>query len=255
MTPNKLLNLIILDDHPMIIDGVRLLLTNAPGYSLIGSAASVRELISLLTPDMDILILDLNIRGENILKHIGDIRSRHPRIKILVFSSYNTPSLVRRAFEEGVQGYLLKDTTRDELLFALETIRRGKTFIGNNVSLPKSGLNLPPQRREVADDFEKTSQLSERELEVLRLMAQGLESQEIAARLYISLHTVQSHRKNILHKLDLHSAAEGSQHVELLQVTWVVPPCSKPATCKNSNPTCCRASSITGFGRWAETGC
>jgi DNA-binding NarL/FixJ family response regulator len=116
-------NLVILDDHPMIIDGVHLLLSNAPGYSLIGAAANLPELFSLLTPDTHILILDLNIRGENILKHIGDIRSHHPWIKILVFSSYNTPSLVRRAFEEGVQGYLLKDTTREELLLALETIR------------------------------------------------------------------------------------------------------------------------------------
>lgn len=205
---NEHLNLVILDDHPMIVDGVRLLLANAEGYSLTGAAANVRELISLLNADVDILILDLNIRGENILKHISDIRSRHPQLKILVFSSYNTPSLVRRSFEEGVQGYLLKDTTRDELLLALETIHKGKPFIGNNVNLPKSGLILPPPHKEVADDFERTSQLSERELEVLRLMAQGLGSQEIAGRLFISLHTVQSHRKSILYKLGLHSASE-----------------------------------------------
>ena len=199
---------IILDDHPMIIDGIRLLLEGAQQFVLTGQANDIRELITLLDSPAGILILDLNIKGKNILDQIPVIRAKKPAVKILVFSSYNTPSLVRKAFAQQVNGYLLKDTTQDELLEALGRIASGKVFIGKNVHVPKNGLVFKEPDDDLKDVFQKKYALTEREVEIIRLMAKGHDSKNMAAALFISQHTVQSHRKNIMRKLDLHSAAE-----------------------------------------------
>ncbi|MCF8245572.1 MAG: response regulator transcription factor [Saprospiraceae bacterium] len=202
------LKVVILDDHPIIIDGIRLLIDGNENFEVTGQASSVQELISLLSSPADLLILDLNISGKNIVKHIPDIHSRSPHLKILVFSSYNIPSLVRKVFMQQVDGYLLKDTTQDELIGALECIASGKRFIGRNVKVPQKGLNGMITEPELADDFEKKHQLTDREMDVIRRMAKGEDSKAIASQLFISLHTVQTHRKNILRKLGLHSAVE-----------------------------------------------
>lgn len=202
------LQIIILDDHPMIIDGIRLLLDGVSRFQLAGQAASVPELITLLGQPADLLILDLNVKGKNIIADVARIRERAPGLKILVFSSYNTPSLVRRAFEQQVDGYLLKDTTQDELLDALDAIGAGQRFIGPNVNVPKKGLAMKITAPELVDDFEKRFNLTERETDIIRLMAKGHDSKAIATELFISLHTVQTHRKNIMRKLDLHSAVD-----------------------------------------------
>lgn len=198
-TPKKI---VILDDHPMIIDGIRLLLNDSAEFELSNHAKDVNELMRLPLLQTDILILDMNIKGENVLQHLPPIRSKFPQTKILIFSSYDSPSLVKKAFDRNVDGYLLKDTTQEELLAALRAISDGQKFIGEGVRLMKK------KRKEMTDDFEKKIDLTGRELELVRLIATGMESKMIAEKLFISLHTVQSHRKNIMRKLDVHSAAE-----------------------------------------------
>lgn len=201
--------IITLDDHPMITDGVELLLENYADFQFVAAAHSWEELISKIRIELpDILILDLNIRGSNILNRIDPLLQQFPHVKILIFSSYNSPSLVKKAFAKNVNGYLLKDTTQDELLEALETIATGKIYIGNRVAATKRENFKIATNRELEDDFEIKNKLSNRELQVVQLMVEGLDSKEIANRLFISSHTVQSHRKNILRKLNLHSASE-----------------------------------------------
>ena len=134
------IKIIILDDHPIIIDGIRLLLKDSDQYVLHATANNLPELFSILAEPADILILDLNINGKNILNDIPMIRARQPKIKIVIFSSYNTPSLVRRAFEYEVNAYLLKDTTQDGFFEALTCITSKQYFIGPNVKVPKKGF-------------------------------------------------------------------------------------------------------------------
>lgn len=203
------MKIIALDDHPVITDGLRLLLNHNSQFELCAIAHSWQELISKMTEETpDIAILDLNIRGENILNKIEPFKIQFPNVKLLIFSSYNTPSLVKKAFAKEINGYLLKDTTQDELWEALEAISNNQIYIGKRVAIPKNRKIQLPKSSEVGDNFELISNLTERELEVIELIAQGHESQEIANQLFISLHTVQSHRKNIMRKLDLHSATE-----------------------------------------------
>jgi DNA-binding NarL/FixJ family response regulator len=197
--------IIIIDDHPLIIEGVKLLLANSEDFEVVKSVGSWDKLWTALDENYDILILDLNIRGENSIKHIERIKHTQPNLKILVFSSYNKPSLVRKAFEQNVDGYLLKDTEKSELLNAFYTVLDGKIFIGSRVAIPKKGI---PVRSEFDDVFVKKSTLSKRELEVMELIIKGFENQAIAAKLCVSIHTVQSHRKSLFKKMEVHSATE-----------------------------------------------
>lgn len=201
--------LVLFDDHPIILDGLRLLLDNATDFEIQAEVTTWDNLMSVLTHTSDLLILDLNIRGVNIVDRISTLQKHYPRLLILVFSSYNLPSLTTKAIAAGVQGYLLKDTTQSELLEALYIICNGGIFIGKNVyQSGKVTIQVSNTEKKMSDDFEKKSLLTDREKDILRLITSGLESQEIADLLHISLHTVQSHRKNILHKLELHTAAD-----------------------------------------------
>jgi DNA-binding NarL/FixJ family response regulator len=158
-----------------------------------------------LNEKYDILILDLNIRGENAIKYIERIKHTQPNLKIVIFSSYNKSSLVRGAFEQNVDGYLLKDTEKEELLNAFYSVLDGKVFIGSRVVIPKEGIST---QSEFGDVFVKKAILSKREVEIMQLITKGLENQVIAEKLFISIHTVQSHRKSIFKKMNVHSVIE-----------------------------------------------
>ncbi len=201
--------IIILDDHPMITDGVHRLLEGHPEFELIKAVHSWKALISAVSElTADILILDLNINGANILDRFDRLHDQFPKLKVLIFSSYNNPSLVKKVLSKSVHGYLLKDTTHAEMVEALQTINAGKRYIGKRVATPKEMKLDQNEDSKMVDDFDIIASLTERELEVIKHMAEGCNSQEIAVRLFISPHTVQSHRKNIMRKLQLHSASE-----------------------------------------------
>jgi DNA-binding NarL/FixJ family response regulator len=198
-------SIIIIDDHPLIIEGVKLLLADSEDFEIAKAVENWEKLWVALNEKYDILILDLNIRGQNSIQHIKKIKAYQPNLKILIFSSYNTPSLVRKAFEQDVDGYLLKDTQKEELLNAFDTILKGRKFIGERVAIPKKGI---PTQSEFDDVFIKKARLSKREKEIMQLIIDGFDSQAIADKLFISLYTVQSHRKSIFKKMEVHSVAE-----------------------------------------------
>lgn len=198
-----LYRIIIFDDHPLIHEGLKQLLGGEEAFTIQSCASSAEELEKALAQTADLLMLDLNIRGKSSLKWVEHIRLQQPGIKILAFSSYHAPGVVRRALNQGVDGYLLKDTTKAELLQAFKTLLRGELYLSPRIQMPGR-----PQDPIFQDTFTRFSNLTSREQEVAKAILQGLSSQEIADRLFISLHTVQTHRKNLFRKLDVHSAAE-----------------------------------------------
>ncbi len=199
--------ILVVDDHPLIAQGIKMLIESRDVFKVTGIIHSLDNLWSQLKNSIDILVLDLNLKGKNSIELIGDIKSLHPNLKILIFSSYNKPSLVRRAFAQGADGYVLKDTEEDELLKALYTIIENKQYIGTRVAIPKKGV-LPEQNSILEDGFSKLEKLTKREREVMNLIVEGFDNQTIVEKLFISKHTVQSHRKNIFKKLGVHSAME-----------------------------------------------
>jgi len=205
-SPQQPVQVFIADDHPLMIDGIKLLLSNSR-FLICGEATAPNRLAALLHQSpAELLILDLNMSGVNMVESIGELKALKRSLRILVFSSYNTPSLIRQSFQHGADGYLLKDTTRQELLEALEAILVNDTYVGKTVDKPLLRQN---ESLEVwRDAFAKKASLSDRELEIIRLIVVGNTSKEIGEVLFISPHTVQTHRKNILRKLDLHSGAD-----------------------------------------------
>lgn len=199
--------IVILDDHPLIIDGLKQLISANAKFEVAAACNTFEELEQVLHHPFDILILDLNIKGKNSLDKIEEIRFRQSQLKILIFSSYNTLSTVRKALAKNVAGYLLKDTSQEELLLALDTITLGQQYIGKEVAV-KTKEYPKKIAKDFEDNFVKRAQLTKREKEIMWAIVDGADSQSIAQRLFISLHTVQSHRKNLFKKLGVHSAAE-----------------------------------------------
>lgn len=199
-------NILIVDDHPLIANGIKRLIEQNTAFEVVGIIYSQDDLWARLTSDIDILILDLNVKGKNSIEIISKIKSIQRIIKIVIFSSYNKPSLVRKAFKKGVDAYILKDSDENELTKALYQVLDERQFVGSRVAIPKAGI--PEKSKEFEDIFIKKSSLSKREIEVMNLVIEGFDNQKIAEKLFISKHTVQSHRKNIFKKMDVHSVAE-----------------------------------------------
>lgn len=202
------LRILIIDDHPLILDGLKQLIAQNGNFEVVDTILSWSDLLTALNESYDILILDLNIQGRSSLKRISEITSKQPSLKILIYTSYNEVSLVRKAFEHDVKGYILKDTSQEELIEALKTIVSGKTYIGKKVAIPKRGLEHLEIADDFQDDFIKKASLTKREQEIMHAIIEGLENQAIADKLFISIHTVQTHRKRIFKKLGVHKAAE-----------------------------------------------
>jgi len=193
-------NIIIADDHEVIINGLIMMLEN---NSLLFNFQKVNTLSQLdvkMSTSTDLVLLDVNIGEVNSINSIPNLCNKYPQLKIIIFTSYNSPALRREAKAAGAHAFLTKDASKERLL---ETIT--KVLSANNLSKQP---NKYIKKSVINDPFLTESVLSERQMEILKLVAHGNTSQQIAELLFISKHTVQSHRKNILAKLDLKSAVE-----------------------------------------------
>ncbi len=193
------IRILIADDHPIVREGLRTLIASEPGMLIVGEATNGIEAVSLArTLQPDVVLMDLLMPVKDGLQAITEIKDENPHISILVLTSFAEENKVFPAIRAGALGYLLKDTAPDQLLQAIYDVHRGEPSLHPSIALQlireiNQPSNLPP-----APD-----PLSERELEVLKLVAQGLTNQEIASRLVISEWTVRTHVRNILGKLHL----------------------------------------------------
>lgn len=195
--------IILCDDHRIITDGLRKLLDDASGVECVGAAQSgpeALELIAHLAPD--VLITDLDMPGMDGLQLAERAKARHHALKVLLLSMHDEPALVKRAMEVGADGFLVKTAGRDELLLAIGEAMAGRKHFGSGILeafLREGGV----ARR----GAELLKDLSEREVEVLAALAEGLGNKEIGERLHISPRTVDTHRTNLMRKLDVHHVA------------------------------------------------
>ncbi|RYU97059.1 LuxR C-terminal-related transcriptional regulator [Emticicia agri] len=195
--------IVIADDHPVVFDGVKLLFSQLPDYEIVGVAVSEKEIITVcMHTQPSILILDLNLGGKNSLDSVPELKSRFEHLKILIFSSYQTAVLVKKAIEMGVDGYLLKDATLIDWSEALSAIAEGSIYLSKSIRKNHKIVAFE------TDNFSQLASLSEQEKRVMQLIVNGLIEKQIADTLNISKHTVHSHKKNILKKLNLHTNAD-----------------------------------------------
>jgi DNA-binding NarL/FixJ family response regulator len=203
---SKMINVIISDDHQLFVESLKLLLqsTDAYHFNIVGVAYSGDELLNLLKVNRpDLLILDINIPTKNGLEVLQEVRKSLKGTRILVLTMYDDPKIIKSAFDQKVDGYLLKNCSKDELLRAVETIMDGEVYIGKGVSV----ANQAAEPSTFEDIFQKKFQLTKREVEVLRLITQARNNNSIAKELYISEQTAAVHRKNIMRKIGVNSTA------------------------------------------------
>ncbi len=193
------IRILIADDHAVVREGLRTLITAKPGMEVIGEAADGVEAVSKarsLQPG--VILLDMVMPRKDGLETIKDIKKENPNARILVLTSFDDDERVFSAIKAGALGYLLKDSSPQQLLQAIRDVYHGRSSLHPSIALKViRELNQPP-------DLPLTEEpLTEREVEALRLIAQGLTNQEIAEKLTISERTVGKHVSNILDKLHL----------------------------------------------------
>ncbi len=199
--------LVIADDHAILRQGLRALLSSSDDLVVIGEASDGQEAIRItntLTPDL--LLIDLSMPRINGTEAIQILRARQPDLKIIVLTVHRTEEYVRAALDAGVNGYLLKDDTHNELLNAIRAVLSGQTYLSPGICGQVVNTYLDPQGGVVkGSSFDS---LTLREREVIKLIAEGFTNKAIARHLFISVKTVEKHRSNLMKKLDLHSASK-----------------------------------------------
>jgi two-component system, NarL family, response regulator NreC len=201
------LRVLLADDQGIVRRGMRALLESEPGVEIVGEASDGQEALRLCAEtDPDIVILDVAMPRLNGIDVAAQARKRRPDLRIIVLSMYADESYVVRALNAGARGYLLKEATDDDLLPAVRAVAAGRSFFSPAVSamlLEDYVRHL--QQRGLEDSYHL---LTDREREVLQMLAEGRTNKEVAAALDVGLSTVETHRANLMQKLNLHNTAE-----------------------------------------------
>ncbi|MFJ9248295.1 response regulator [Streptomyces sp. NPDC101776] len=202
MSDELLISVLIVDDHPVVRDGLRGMFESAPGFRVLGEAANGVEAVQRAAAlDPDVILMDLRMPGGGGVDAIRELTRRAARAKVLVLTTYDTDSDTLPAIEAGATGYLLKDAPRDELFTAVRAAAQGRTVLSPAVA---SRLVSAVRRPQATPGNEA---LSAREREVLALVAKGTSNREIARELFISEATVKTHLTHLYGKLGVKDRA------------------------------------------------
>lgn len=194
--------ILIVDDHTMFINGLRLLLSAMPGFEVSGVASNgLQALEHLSRNDTDIILMDVNMPLLNGYQTTFRVREKHPGVRIIILSMLADELSVTKLLEAGAHGYLFKNADEEELYEALTTVLEDKIYITKEIrdKISLSRKSAPPGGEAV--------KLSSREIDIARLIMEGMTNAEIADKLFLSFRTVETHRKNILAKLHLKNTA------------------------------------------------
>ncbi|MCX7680202.1 MAG: response regulator transcription factor [Spirochaetes bacterium] len=203
MSQNNFISIIIADDHELIRHGIRRVLSCEQDMRVVGEASNAAELMDILKKvQCSVLILDISMPGRNGIEVLKDIHTRYPHIKVLVLSIYPEEQYALRALKLGASGYLTKEVTAETLVFAIRKIANGKKFITESIA-----ESLAEYLTE-GDEKNPHQKLSDREFEIIKMLASGKSVSEIAHELFINAKTVSTYRRRILAKLHLKNNAE-----------------------------------------------
>lgn len=193
-------SVLICEDHQIVIDGVSRILQSNEGYTSVKACKTGAELLRQLQISVpDILILDLNLPDYKGLTLVTSVRQQYPALPVLILTMHQDAYLVGKLMKLGVMGYLLKDFGEEELFMALDSALEGTFY-----SSPEVPVKMLPNQ----ETHRKNPFLSQREMEIIQLTVAGHTSAEIASKLYLSPHTVNTHRRNIYKKLGLQNVKE-----------------------------------------------
>ncbi|WP_425392794.1 response regulator [Ekhidna sp.] len=195
------IKILIADDHQIVIDGLKLVLSAREELKVVSEASNGVEVLEYLENHrVDVVVLDINMPEMDGIKCAKKVKTLYPKTKVIILTMYAQKSFVEEIVKIGIDGCLLKNNTGKELCDAIIRVHEGKSYYDQIQNFNKS------------DADHKEFSLSEREVEIIRKLGDGMTSAQISDDLFISEHTVKTHRKNILRKLNLHSSSELIQY-------------------------------------------
>jgi two-component system response regulator NreC len=205
--PVKQIRILLADDHNVMRRGLKLLLESQPEFSVVGEASDGRQAVEQAEAvHPDVAVLDIAMPNLSGIEAAQRIAALLPKTSIVMLSMHSDEGYVLRALKAGAKGYLLKDSVEGDLIEAIKAVSEGRTFFSPEVSkMLVEDYVREIRSREFEDSYEL---LSSREREILQLLAEGKTNKEIAGSLNLSVHTVESHRRNLHEKLNFHSFAE-----------------------------------------------
>lgn len=203
-----IIKIMLVDDHQIVIDGLKSLLTEIKNIVIVAEANNGKDAIDVLskTP-VDIVLMDIEMPVMNGLDSTKIITSRYLPTKVIALTTFSENAIVKKMLNAGASGYILKNIKTETLLEAIITVHSGEKYFSSEISL----VLLKPSTEEIILPKKQNSSvnlLSSREIEILKLIAEGLSNSETAEKLFISPKTVKAHRENIMKKLDLHNVVE-----------------------------------------------
>jgi len=195
------IKILLADDHQIVIDGLKLILESRENFDVVGEVGDGQQVLDFLVQHkVDIVVLDINMPVMDGITCARKIKEHYKKVKVIVLTMYAQKSFVEEIIRIGIDGCLLKTNTGKQLADAIERVHSGSSYYDQIQTFSS-------EKEEV-----KQHKLSKREIEIIQLLADGLSSGQISERLFISGHTVKTHRKNILKKLDLHNSSELIQY-------------------------------------------
>lgn len=203
------IKIVLIDDHQIVRDGIKELLKGISNINIIGEAKDGKELLQILkTIKPDLLVLDISLPDISGIDITRQIVKNYPDIKILILSMYTGENFITESLEAGARGYLPKNTTRKELLEAIYAIFNGKDYLSSSISeiIVNSYINMVKNKTTLQKT--KNANLTKRESEILNLFGNSFKNREIADELYISVRTVEAHKRNIMKKFELRSSVD-----------------------------------------------
>ncbi|HEY4977726.1 MAG TPA: response regulator transcription factor [Candidatus Acidoferrum sp.] len=201
------IRILLADDHKLMRSGLRVLLEQQADLTVVAEASDGREAVALVASHKpDVLVMDIGMPNLNGIEAATQITQSHPEISIVMLSMHSDESYVLRALKAGAKGYLLKDSAEADLIRAVHSVAEGKSFFSPAVSKVLLDDYVRKLKRSGTDD--PYDLLTPREREVLQLVAEGKSNKEVAQMLNLSVYTVETHRSNIMEKLNLHGVPE-----------------------------------------------
>lgn len=203
------IKILVVDDHPIFINGIVALLKGAEGFSIVGTAQNGLEVLEKIPATQpEIILMDINMPIMDGVEATKKIKELYPHIKVIMLTMHNELRLIKELLEIGARGYILKNISRADLLKALDLVSNGKPYLDPNVQEKMiQGISSSNDEKEDLEESKLVENITTREMEILQLIALGLTSQEISNRLFISKNTVETHRKNLLSKLNVKNTA------------------------------------------------
>ncbi|MBV4360489.1 response regulator [Pinibacter aurantiacus] len=193
------ISIFIVDDHYMVIEGIRSLFQHEKNVVWLGHATNAASCLAFLKQQLpDIILLDINLPDKSGIDLCKEIKTLYPTVCVIGLSTFNQQSFIEKMMANGASGYVLKNATQKELMDSFETVMKGRAYLSHEVAQML-------RSNEAADD---APVLTRREKEVLELIAEGLTNNEMAEKLFVSASTIDTHRKNLLMKLNAKNTAE-----------------------------------------------